>query len=181
MSYRQLPLSPLAGSARGEVQEDFSFLVSWRRHAIAAIRIAFGCVWVVNAWWAWQPAFRDNLIGYATKALYAQPQGGVVWLNAWLHVISLNPRLFAFAITAGETGIAVGLLLGILSNLTCLGGVVLSLCLWSLASGSGYPYAVGATDSGIALLYILFFVGLLLAHAGSFFGVDRYLAGTPEH
>ena len=189
MSYRQLPSSLSTGSARGEVQErtrgqvgeDFSFLISWRQPAIAALRIAFGCVWAVDAWLTWQPAFQDNLTDYLTKALYAQQQASIAWLNSALHVINLNPRLLAFTITAGETGIAIGLLLGALSNLTCLGGILLSLCLWSLASSSGYSYTLGASDSGISIVYVLVFVGLLLANAGSVFGVDRYLAGTLGH
>ena len=173
MSYRPLTPSLLSGAAR----EDFSHLASWRLRGIAVLRIVFGCVWAIDAWFKWQPGFSDNFTSYLTKALDSQPPAVTAWLNFWIHTISLNPHLFAFIVAVGETGIALGLLFGALSNLTCLAGILLSLGIWSTAQGFGRPYGPGSTDIAVSIIYVLVFTGLFLGNAGTMFGLDRYLSG----
>ena len=174
MSYKPFTLSLLNGAPR----EASSQLASWRLGGIAALRIAFGCVWAIDAWFRWQPGFADNFTGYLTKALDGQPPVVVTWINFWIHVVSVNPHLFAILVAGGETAIALGLLFGALSNLTCLVGILLSLSIWSTAHGFGGPYGPGSTDIGVSIIYVLVFTGLLLGNAGLTLGVDRYLASA---
>jgi thiosulfate dehydrogenase (quinone) large subunit len=171
VSYKPFALSPLNGTPR----EASPQLVSWRFGGIAIVRIAFGCVWAIDAWFKWQLDFADNFTSYLTKASDGQPPAIALWINLWIHVVSVNPHLFAFLVAMGETGIALGLLLGALSKLTCLTGILLSLSIWSTAHGFGGPYGPGSTDIGISIIYMLVFMGLFLGNAGLTFGVDRYL------
>ncbi|HYL42260.1 MAG TPA: hypothetical protein VEU97_02640 [Ktedonobacteraceae bacterium] len=163
---------------KGAPREVSSQLASWRLGGIAALRIAFGCVWAIDAWFKWQPGFADNFTSYLTKALDGQPPAVATWINFWIHVVSVNPHLFAFLVSMGETGIALGLLLGALSNLTCLGGMLLSVSIWSTAQSFGGPYGPGSSDIGVSIIYVLVFTGLFLSNAGLTFGVDRYLASA---
>ena len=174
MSYKPFTLSLLNGAPR----ETSSQLASWRLGGIAALRIAFGCVWAIDAWSRWQPGFADNFTGYLTKALDGQPPVVVTWINFWIHVVSINPHLFAFLVAGGETAIALGLLFGALSKLTCLVGILLSLSIWSTAHGFGGPYGPGSTDIGVSIIYVLVFMGLFLGNAGLTLGIDRYLASA---
>ena len=174
MSYKPFALSLLNGAP----QEASSQLVTWRLGGIAVVRIAFGCVWAIDAWFKWQPGFADNFTSYLTKALDGQPPAIAIWINFWIHVVSVNPHLFAFLVAMGETSIALGLLFGALSNLTCLVGILLSLSIWSTAQGFGGTYGPGSTDIGVWIIYLLVFIGLFLGNAGLTFGVDRYLASA---
>ena len=174
MSYKPFALSLQNGAPR----EASSQLVTWRLGGIAAVRIAFGCVWAIDAWFKWQPGFADNFTRYLTRAPDGQPPAVVTWINFWIHVASVNPHFFAFFVAGGETTIALGLLFGALSDLTCLVGILLSLCIWSTAQGFSGPYAPGSTDIGVLIIYVLVFTGLFLGNAGLTFGVDRYLASA---
>jgi uncharacterized membrane protein YphA (DoxX/SURF4 family) len=174
VSYKPFAPSLLKGAQR----EAPSQLASWRLGGIAVLRITFGCVWAIDAWFKWQPGFADNFTGYLMKALDGQPPAVATWINLWLHVVSVNPHLFASLVAMGETGIALGLLFGALSNLTCLVGILLSLSIWSTAQGFGGPYGPASTDIGVSIIYVLVFTGLFLGNAGLTFGVDRYLANA---
>lgn len=176
MSFKPFALSLLNKAPR----EASSRLASWRLGGIAALRIAFGCVWAIDAWFKWQPGFADNFSGYLTKALDGQTPAVASWIHVWIHVVSVNPRFFAFLIALGETGIALGLLLGALSNLSCLVGILLLLSIWSTAHGFGGLYVPGSTDIGVSIIYVLVFIGLYLSNAGLTFGVDRLLASASE-
>ena len=171
MSFKPFALSLLNKAPR----EASSRLASWRLGGIAALRIAFGCVWAIDAWFKWQPGFADNFSGYLTKALDGQPPAVASWINVWIQVVSVNPHLFAFLVAMAETGIALGSLFGALSKLTCLTGILLSLSIWSTAHGFGGPYGPGSTDTGVSIIYVLVFIGLFLGNAGLTFAVDRYL------
>ncbi len=90
----------------------------------------------------------------------------------------VDPTVFAYLVAAGETAIALALILGVFSNLTYLVGVLLSIVIWSTAEGLGGPYQAGSTDIGAAVIYVLVFAGLFLSAAGLFLGLDRRL--TPR-
>jgi uncharacterized membrane protein YphA (DoxX/SURF4 family) len=74
-----------------------------------------------------------------------------------------------------ETLIAIGLILGLFSNLTYIGGALLSVVIWSTAESFGGPYAAGSTDIGAAIIYVLVFAGLFLAASGRYLGLDPWL------
>jgi uncharacterized membrane protein YphA (DoxX/SURF4 family) len=148
-----------------------------KRHsvAIALTRIAFGLVWSIDAYFKWQPAFANNFVDYLTETYDGQPPVIQAWLNFWINLVSINPHLFARIVALGETAIAIGLLLGIFSNLAYVGGIVLSLVIWAAPEGFGGPYTPGATDIGAGIIYVFGFLGLLLLSAGQYYGLDRII------
>jgi len=66
--------------------------------------------------------------------------------STWIHVVQVNPHLFAQLSALGETAVAIGLIFGIFSNITMISGFFLSLMIWSTAEGFGGPYMPGSTD-----------------------------------
>ncbi len=152
--------------------------MSWRGKGIGVLRIVFGIVWAIDAWFKWQPDFQNNFVSFLTEALDGQPAPAHAWINFWIHVVQVNPRLFAQLSALGETAVAIGLIFGIFSNITMIGGFFLSLMIWSTAEGFGGPYMLGSTDIGTAIIYAIAFVGLFLASSGLYLGIDRWL--TPR-
>ena len=51
----------------------------WRARAIAFLRIAFGLIWAIDAWFKWQPGFISSFTDQITKAKQDQPQGVQSW------------------------------------------------------------------------------------------------------
>ncbi len=151
-------------------------LSSWRMNGIGILRIAFGLVWAIDAWFKWQPDFINNFSSYLTGSLDGQPGWVQAWINFWINVVKVDPHVFAHIVAIGETAIAIGLIFGLFSNLTYIGGILLSVVIWTSAEGFGGPYVPGSTDIGAAIMYVFVFAGLFLASAGLYLGVDRYLA-----
>ena len=149
---------------------------SWRQHGMGLLRLSFGIIWAIDAWFKWQPTFINGMAGYLHGSLNGQPSAVQTWILFWFHLVNLDPKVFAYLEAAAETALAVGLLLGILSNLTYLGGILLSLLIWSTAEGFGGPYGPGSVYIGTAIIYALVFAGLFLASAGLYLGLDRWLA-----
>jgi thiosulfate dehydrogenase (quinone) large subunit len=150
-------------------------LDSWRFSGIGILRIVFGIVWGIDAWFKWQPDFVNNFSGYLTSAQDGQPWPVHHWIGFWVNVVHVDPTVFAYLVAVGETAIALALILGVFSNLTYLVGVLLSIVIWSTAEGFGGPYQAGSTDIGAAVIYVLVFAGLFLSAAGLYLGLDRRL------
>ncbi|HYU75871.1 MAG TPA: hypothetical protein VEL31_24625 [Ktedonobacteraceae bacterium] len=147
----------------------------WRLKGIGILRIVFGLVWAIDAWFKWQPDFINNFVSYLTGPLDGQPVWIQAWINFWINIVKVDPHVFAHAVAIGETAIAITLILGAFSNLTYIVGILLAIVIWTTAEGFGGPYAAGSTDIGGAIIYVLVFVGLFFANAGLYYGVDRYL------
>ena len=150
-------------------------VLTWRRTGIGLLRIGFGLVWAVNAYFKWQPAFRDNFTSYLDKAGEGQAPIVQGWITFWENVVHVNPHLFAVTVACIETGLAIGLIFGLLSNLTDVVGVIQALLIWSTAEGFGGPYQPGSTDIGTAIIYGLVFVGLFFGRAGLYLALDPYV------
>ena len=151
----------------------------WRARAIAFLRIAFGLIWAIDAWFKWQPGFISSFTDQIAKAKQDQPQGVQSWLSFWAHLVGSNPHFFAYLTAAMETALAVFLILGLLTQLTCLVGIVWSLAIWAIPEGFGGPYKPGdSTDVGTALLYALMFAVLFAIAAGRYYSIDQWL--TPR-
>jgi uncharacterized membrane protein YphA (DoxX/SURF4 family) len=150
-------------------------LSGWRLKGIGALRIVFGVVWAVDAWFKWQPGFVDNLVSYITGNLAGQPPEVRAWIHFWHHIVGVDPRLFAYVVAVGETAIAIGLIFGLFSNLVDVGGALMAFVIWSAAEGFGGPYTAGSTDIGASVIYILVFAGLFLSRSGLHLGLDARL------
>lgn len=153
----------------------FPPFAAWRLKGIGILRIVFGVVWAIDAWFKWQPDFIHNFSTYLSGSLDNQPPAVQSWINFWINVVNVNPDFFAYLVAVGETAVAIGLIFGLLSNLTNVVGILLSVVIWSSAEGFGGPYQAGSTDIGAAIIYVLVFAGLLLSQAGLYYGLDRYL------
>jgi thiosulfate dehydrogenase [quinone] large subunit len=148
---------------------------SWRLTGIGLLRIVFGLIWAVDAWFKWQPDFIHNFNDYLTGAQQDQPAVVQSWIGFWIDAVKVDPHVFAYLVAIGETAIAVALILGVFSNVTNLVGVAMTLIIWSTAEGFGGPYQAGSTDIGSAVIYALVFVGLYLSQSGLYLGLDRRL------
>jgi uncharacterized membrane protein YphA (DoxX/SURF4 family) len=159
-------------------QTNTTQLSTWRMKGMAVVRILFGLIWAVDAWFKWQPDFINQFTGYLSGALDGQPAAVQAWINFWINVVKVDPHVFAHLVAIAETLVALGLIFGVFSNLTNLGGIILSLVIWSTAEGFGGPYQPGSTDIGSAIIYGFAFAGLFLANAGLVWGLDRWI--TPR-
>jgi len=149
---------------------------AWRLKGIGVLRVAFGLVWLIDAWFKWQPDFINNFSGYLTGPLDGQPGWVQSWIHFWINIVNVDPHVFAHAVAIGETAIALALILGAFSNLTYLAGVLLSVVIWTTAEGFGGPYKSGSTDIGAAIIYVLVFAGLFLSSSGLYLGLDGRLS-----
>jgi thiosulfate dehydrogenase [quinone] large subunit len=151
----------------------------WRARSIAFLRIAYGLIWAIAAALKWQPAFISSFSDQVTGAAKDQPQGVQSWINFWGNIVNSNPHFYAYLTATVETALALFLVFGLLTHLTCFVGFVWSLGIWAIPEGFGGPYQAGSsTDVGTALLYALMFAVLFAISAGRYYGVDQWL--TPR-
>ncbi len=176
---RLSPVSPSVQSnvsLRERVRQTWSPINTVRAKGIAALRIAFGLVWVVAAWLKWQPEFQNKFLDQITGAQDGQPPVIHAWIGFWASIVSANPLLFARIEASTETALAVLLILGLFSNLSYVVGILLTLGIWSTAEGLGGPFKPGqSTDIGTALPYALLFGVFLVVSAGRYYGLDQWL------
>ena len=171
------------GSTTGQTTATSAQLASWRLNGIGVLRIIFGVVWGIDAWFKWQPEAVNNFANYLAGP--GASQSGVVHgsINFWINVVKIDPRVFAHAVAAGETLVALALLLGAFSNLTNVLGILVAVVSWPTAAAFGGPYQAAA-GLGAAIVYApvivyaLVFVALFLTSAGTYLGLDRRL--TPR-
>ena len=142
------------------------------KRGFAILRIVFGIVWLIDAYFKWQPKFSTDFISYVSGGLDGQPAWVQGWIHFWLQIIGVNPHFFALIIAILETLLALGLIFGFLTRYAIFGGIILSLAIWSTAESFGGPYKAGSTDIGSAIIYVLVFVALLLGRSWETFSLD---------
>lgn len=143
--------------------------------AFAVLRIALGSVWAVDAYFKWQPAFINNFTSYLTSAAEGQPSLVQAWIGLWVNGVGIDPHLFAVIVALGETAIAVGLIFGLFTKVAHLGGMAMSLVIWSTAEGFGGPYLPGSTDIGAAIMYFLLHLALWFGKSWRCYSIDSAL------
>ncbi len=87
----------------------------------------------------------------------------------------VDPHVFAHVVAVAESLVTLGLLFGAFSNLTNLGGALLSFVIWSVAEGFGGSYTGGSADISAGIIYVLVFAALCLTNAGRYVGIDHWL------
>jgi nitrite reductase (NO-forming) len=150
----------------------------WADTAAAAIRIAFGMIWAMDAYLKWRPVFFNTYLSYITSIAKGQPPLLLPWFNLWIGLITPDPNLFAWLTRLAETAIAVGLLFGLGRKWIYVLGGVFALFIWSIPEGFGGPFVPGATDVGAGLVYVLVFVTLIVMDHSlgrSPYSLDYYL------
>lgn len=149
---------------------------TFHNHAkgFALLRIVFGLIWLVDALFKWQGTFITQFVDYLSGTLDGQPAIVQWWISLWIHIIGINPHVFAYIVAITETLIALGLIFGLFTRFVCYSGILFSLVIWSTAEGFGGPYKAGSTDIGSAIIYVLVFVALLLGNSWAELSVDKY-------
>jgi thiosulfate dehydrogenase (quinone) large subunit len=142
---------------------------------IAFIRIAFGFVWAIDAWFKWQPTFQNGFIGQVSAALSGQPAWIASWIQWWTQFVSIDPHLFAIIVALGETAIAIGLIFGFFTRTALTGGILLSLIIWFVPEGFGGPYQPGATDIGTGIIYVFVLLALWAGMCWRQYSLDAVL------
>jgi nitrite reductase (NO-forming) len=140
------------------VQEIVS--VSRPRRVGSLVRILFGLIWVVDAYFKWQPSFLSGVRDVMSGGAKGQPGWLAPWFDFAQGVITVNPTLWAYSIAAVETAIALVLIFGFARKVVYIGGAIYSLLIWSTAEGLGRTSGV-ATDIGPAIIYAVVFLALL--------------------
>ncbi|MGH8279779.1 MAG: multicopper oxidase domain-containing protein [Gammaproteobacteria bacterium] len=142
---------------------------AWRAVARTGLRVAFGLIWVVNAALTWTPQFANNYVGYLHNAAQGQHVWSAWWFDAWIAIVTPHAGVFVWLTRIAETALALALVLGFGRKTLYALGALFSLLIWSTAEGFGGPYAVGATNMGAAIAYVLIFIALIAinSHSGS--------------
>jgi nitrite reductase (NO-forming) len=148
-------------------REEFS--QAWPAIARAGLRVAFGLIWVVDAALTWSNTFAVHYVGYLQNAARGQAGWSAWWFDMWIALVTPHATLFVWLTRIAETALAFALLLGFARKTVYALGALFSLLIWSTAGGFGGPYAVGATNMGPALAYVLIFVALIAinTHGGT--------------
>lgn len=147
----------------------------------AYLRIVFGLIWLIDAYFKWQSSFLQNFVSYVTGGLGGQPVFVQAWIHMWINIIGVNTYLFAITTAIIETVIALGLILGLFTRPVIYLGIALSLVIWSTAETFGGPYRAGSTDIGTAIIYVLVFVALLLGHSWEKLSFGTKLSNLKNH
>lgn len=164
-------MTPITDGGRLQLQVSGAWLAFWR--------VGFGLIWLVDAWFKWQPAFVNGFVSYLTGGISpAQPAWVNAWIHFWIQVVRVDPRFLAYLVAVGETLIGLALVLGLGMRLVAVAGGTLSLIIWSTGEAFGGPYTTGATDVGAAIMYVGGFALLALVQAGYAFGLDGRLRLT---
>lgn len=137
------------------------FFETWPAVATAALRVAFGLIWAVDAALTWSSQFAVNYVGYLHNAAHGQPAWLGGWFTLWIDLVTPNASLFIWLTRIVETVIALALLVGFARRILYVAGALFCLLIWSTAEGFGGPYTVGATNMGAAIAYVLIFIALI--------------------
>jgi nitrite reductase (NO-forming) len=134
---------------------------AWPALSTAALRVAFGIIWMVNAAFTWMPSFAANYAGYLRNAAEGQHPWSAWWFDAWIAIVEPRATLFLWLTRLATTALALALLFGFARRTTYVIGALYSLLIWSTAGGFGGPYTIGASNAGVGLLYVLVFAVLI--------------------
>ena len=148
---------------RNHMKARFDLTTRFNRTPATFLRVLFGMVWLVDAFFKWQPGFRTGFAAMIQGMVSSQP--GVIrpWFQFWSLIATNTGHLLPDLSAITETAIAAALILGIARRpLYVLGGVY-ALFVWAVGEGFGGPYALGtSTDVGAALIYVLVFASLFI-------------------
>lgn len=143
--------------------------------SFAILRIIFGIIWLVDAFFKWDPAFINNFTDYLTEGAANQSALVQAWVHLWIVGVSVNPYFFAIVVAIAETAIAIGLLFGLFTEIAIVGGIAMTFVIWSTAEGFGGPYISGSTDIGAAIIYMMVLIALWLGRCWREYSIDSLL------
>jgi thiosulfate dehydrogenase (quinone) large subunit len=142
---------------------------------LAILRILTGGIWLIHA----VPKFTQSddfmppngfIVIYVTKGLQTTSGGGSMYHSFLANIVQPNLPIFAELVRLGELMVGVSLVLGVLTRLGGLGGVVLTLNYMAARGGLTSFDAWASLD---AALLILSLTNLVLP-TGRVWGIDMF-------
>jgi len=131
------------------------------RTSVATFRVLFGAIWLVDAFFKWQPGFRNGFAAQLRDMVGAQPAIVKPWFQFWAFLATGTGQAVPDVIAVTETALGIALILGVARRPVYIAGAVYALMVWAVGEGFGGPYALGmSTDVGAALIYVFVFAGL---------------------
>ena len=128
----------------------------------SVVRVSFGIIWLIDAYFKWQPAFQHGISDVMRDGAKNQPTWLMPWFHFHLSLVAANPAAWALGSAVIETVIGILLILGLARKLTYVAGAIWSLLIWATAEGFGHPNpGMPWTDIGTAILYTFVFLMLL--------------------
>jgi thiosulfate dehydrogenase (quinone) large subunit len=127
------------------------------------LRVLFGMVWLVDAFFKWQPGFRNSFTAMIQGMESSQP--GIVrpWFQFWALIATHTGHVLPDLTAVTETVIGVALILGVARRPVYVIGALYALFVWAVGEGFGGPYALGiSTDVGAAPIYAFVFACLFI-------------------
>lgn len=127
------------------------------------LRVLFGMVWLIDAFFKWQPGFRDSFAAMLQGMVTSQP--GIVkpWFQFWALLATHTGHLLPDVTAVSETALGIALIIGFARRPVYIMGALYALSVWAIGEGFGGPYALGtSTDVGAALIYVFVFACLFM-------------------
>lgn len=141
-------------------------------------RIVFGLIWLIDAFFKFQPEFSQNLPSLITEGAASQPSWLSGWFNFWVQITTADPAFWAFIIAFTELGLAISLIFGFMRKIGYLAGILTSFVIWGVPEGFGGPYGPTSTDIGTGIIYAMVFVLFIIINAmegPSHYSIDYYI------
>jgi thiosulfate dehydrogenase (quinone) large subunit len=141
-------------------------MTKFNRSPATLLRVLFGFVWLVDAFFKWQPGFRSSFAAMIQGMVTSQP--GIVkpWFQFWALIATHTGHLLPDLTAVTETAIGVALILGFARRPVYVMGGLYALFVWAVGEGFGGPYALGiSTDVGAAPIYAFVFACLFMLDA----------------
>ena len=145
--------------------------------SFAILRILAGVVWLIDAASKLSPAFFSNFTSYLAHGAAGQPALVQAWVDLWVRGAGVNPHFFAIVVVVSEMAIAIGLIFGLLTDIALIGGIAMTLVIWSTAQGFGGPYVAGSTEIGSTAVYAITFIALWIGKSWRAYSIDSVLKG----
>jgi len=164
-------------SERHQARELLGFRERFAR-SVGLVRIGFGAIWAIDAWYKWQPAFQRQFLAQITRPAKTAPAALHSWYQFWAHLIAPHAALFGIATAAAETAVAAALLLGVARRPLYLFGGLFALMIWAVPESFGRFWVSGQTDLGTSIMYVFIFAALYVVDSAGGAGgwsVDRAL------
>jgi thiosulfate dehydrogenase [quinone] large subunit len=149
------------------------------RKRVALVRIGFGVLWAIDAWYKWQPAFQRGFASEITRPGKTAPAVLRPWFDFWQRTITPHAAFFALCTALLETVLALCLVLGLGRRSVYLAGGVFSFLIWAVPEAFGRFWSAGQTDLGTSIMYVFVFAALYVLDSGAGAGgwsLDRLLA-----
>jgi uncharacterized membrane protein YphA (DoxX/SURF4 family) len=107
------------------------------RSPTTLLRVLFGVVWLVGAFFKWQPGFRDSFAAILQGMVSSQP--GIVkpWFQFWALIATHTGHLLPDGTAVTETALGIALIVGFARRCTS----------WAACTRS--PFGQSAKDSGV--------------------------------